>query len=60
MSDDLRNTGRREDARINIHQPHEVTYWTHEFNVTEEELEEAVREAGPMVGDVRTYLANRR
>ena len=60
MSDDLRNTGSRDDNRISIKQPHEVTYWTHEFNCTEEELAEAIREVGPMVQDVRSYLRSGR
>ena len=60
MSDDLRNTGSRDDNRINIKQPHEVTYWTHEFRCTEEELAEAVREVGPRVQDVQAYLRSHR
>ena len=60
MSDDLRNTGSRDDNRISMKQPHEVTYWTHEFNCTEEELAQAIREVGPMVQDVRAYLRSGR
>jgi len=60
MSDDLRNTGIRDDNRISVLQPHEVTYWTHEFNCTEEELAEAIRKVGSMVRDVESYLRARR
>lgn len=60
MSDNLRNTGSRDDNRISISQPHEVTYWTHELNCKQEELAEAIREVGPMVKDVRSYLEARR
>jgi hypothetical protein len=57
MSDDLKNRGERDRLRINVHEEHEVRYWTKELNVTREELERAVKAVGVMAADVRKYLA---
>ena len=54
--DDLRKRGPQDDTRINLNQPHEVTYWTNTLGVTESKLREAVRAVGVMVRDVRKYL----
>ncbi len=54
--DDKTKTGKADDTRINVHQEHEVQYWTKELEVTREQLEEAVRQVGVMVEDVRRYL----
>lgn len=56
MADDLKNTGRQDDARINVNQDHEVAYWTKKFGVSEAKLREAVQKVGPMVADVKKYL----
>jgi hypothetical protein len=56
MPDNLKNTGKQDDSRINVNQDHEVTYWTKELGVTAEKLREAVKAVGPMVKDVRKYL----
>jgi hypothetical protein len=56
MSDDLNNRGQQDRIRINVHEEHEVRYWTQEFKVSREELEEAVKAVGVMVEDVRKYL----
>ena len=56
MSDDLKNTGKQDDIRININQEHEVTYWTKELNVTPDELKKAIGVVGPMVKDVKKYF----
>lgn len=42
--------------RIDLSQPWQVRFWTREFEVTEEELREALREAGDHVGAVRAHL----
>jgi hypothetical protein len=57
MSDDLKNRGEQDRLRINVHEEHEVRYWTKELNVTREELERAVKAVGVMAADVRKYLA---
>lgn len=56
MTDNTRNLGKQDDIRVNTNQPHEVTYWTYKWNITEEQLREAVRAAGPMVTDIERYL----
>lgn len=56
MSDDLSNRSAQDRLRVNVHEEHEVRYWTQELQVTEEELAAAVKEAGVMAADVRKYL----
>jgi hypothetical protein len=56
MADDLQNSGKQDDQRINIEQDHEVTYWSETLGVSREELRQAVERAGPMVKDVRQHL----
>lgn len=58
MSDNLQNTGKQDDIRININQDHEVKYWTKELNVSTDKLKEAVGKVGVMVADVKKYLGN--
>jgi hypothetical protein len=38
MGGDLRQTGKPDDARINVEQAHEVRYWAQESGVTDGEL----------------------
>lgn len=56
MADDLKDTGRQDDQRINIDQDHELSYWSKELGVSREELRRAVEQAGPMVRSVRQHL----
>ena len=56
MGDDLKQTGKADDTRINIEQDHELSYWAKEFGVSPNELRQAVQTAGPMVKDVRQHL----
>lgn len=56
MADDLRQTGRQDDQRINVDQAHEVNYWSKELGVSRDELRRAVEQAGPMVKAVRQHL----
>ena len=56
IMDNLKKKGPKDDSRININEPYEVTYWTAKFGVTEAKLKEAVRAVGVMVKDVRKYL----
>jgi hypothetical protein len=59
MADDLKNTGKADDIRINVNQAHEVQYWTKKFGCTEIELRAAVRAVGVMVKDVQAHLKKR-
>lgn len=43
MSDDLKNRGPQDRARINVNEAHELRYWTKELGVTEAQLREAVK-----------------
>jgi hypothetical protein len=56
MPDDLTKTGRADDTRINIHQDHELRYWSQKLGVTPDQIKEAVRAVGPMVKDVKRHL----
>ncbi len=56
MADDLKQTGRQDDQRINLDQDHEVSYWSKELGVSREDLRRAVEQAGPMVKNVRQHL----
>lgn len=55
-ADDLKQTGKPDDQRINVEQDHEVSYWAKELGVSPNELRQAVKNAGPMVKDVRQHL----
>jgi hypothetical protein len=56
MADDLKNTGKADDIRINVNQAHEVAYWTKKWGVTEAQLKAAVSRVGVMVKDVQKAL----
>lgn len=56
MTDDPSLRGPADGSRINVHEDHEVRYWTHRFGVTAERLEAAVKAVGVMVGDVEAWL----
>ena len=57
MADDLKQTGKADDQRINVEQDHELSYWSKELGVSREQLRNAVQQAGPMVRDVRRQLS---
>ena len=57
MADDLKQTGRPDDRRINMGQDHEVSYWSDKLGVSRDELRQAVQRAGSsMVKDVQRQL----
>lgn len=56
MADDLKKTGKGDDARINVNQVHEVTYWSKTLDCTGQKLKDAVKAVGPMVRDVKDWL----
>jgi hypothetical protein len=56
MADDLKQTGKPDDSRINVDQEHELGYWSEKFGVSREELRKAVQAAGPMVKHVQRHL----
>jgi hypothetical protein len=59
MADDLKQTGRQDDARINVDQDHELGYWSERLGASREEIRNAVAKVGPMVANVREQLQHR-
>jgi hypothetical protein len=57
MADNLQDRSAQDRARIN--EPHEVRYWTQRFNVSEEDLIQAVGVVGVSAEAVERYLANK-
>lgn len=57
MADDLKQTGKQDDQRINVEQDHELSYWSKALGVTRDELRRAVQHAGSLVKDVRQHLS---
>lgn len=51
MSDDLNKKGFQDRSRINMHEGHEVAYWTEKFGITKEQLQAAVDRAGTTSAD---------
>ena len=58
MSDDKSKTAPQDAARINVHEPYEVRYWTEVLGVTEDVLNEAVERAGTSAEAVRKYIGS--
>jgi len=56
MADDKSNRGPADRARVNIHEPYEVEYWSKEFGVTPDKLRELVGKHGVMATDIRRAL----
>ena len=56
MADDLKQTGKPDDQRIDPDQDHELAYWSEKLGVSRAELRTAVEAAGPMVKDVQRHL----
>jgi hypothetical protein len=56
MADNLKETGKLDDCRININQEYEVSYWTEKLGVSADQLRSAVAKVGPVVKNVREHL----
>jgi hypothetical protein len=59
MADNPSARGPQDRQRIDIHQEHELRYWTEKLGVTADELREAVEAVGPMVNDVEQRVRGR-
>lgn len=59
MADDLADRGPADRARVNVHEAHEVRYWTKKFGCSAAELEAAVKAVGVMSADVEKHLAKK-
>ena len=56
MADDLKQTGRQDDERINVAQDHELSYWSAKLGISRVQLREAVEKVGPMRNAVEQHL----
>lgn len=56
MTDNLKDRGSADRSRINVHEAHEVRYWTEALGVSAEQLKAAVQKVGVMAKDVRQHL----
>ncbi|MEN4919737.1 DUF3606 domain-containing protein [Achromobacter spanius] len=56
MSDDLKNRGPQDRARINVNEDHELRYWTKALGVSDDQLKAAVKAVGVSVEAVKKHL----
>ena len=56
MSDDMKNRGPQDRARISLSEEHEVRYWTRALGVSKEQLAAAVQAVGSSADRVRAHL----
>jgi hypothetical protein len=59
MTDDLRELGPADRARIDLSQSNELRYWTEALGCTESELRDAVFAVGDSAAAVSAYLEAR-
>ena len=59
MADNLQKAGAQDRSRITVHEEWEVRYWTEALGVSKEQLEEAVKQVGPVADQVREHLKRR-
>jgi hypothetical protein len=60
MSDDKNTKGYRDRSRIDYSQDYERNYWTEKWNISNEQLKEALEKTDSvMVSDVEEYLKKR-
>jgi hypothetical protein len=55
--DDLRKKGSPDRSKINMHESHEVKYWTRELGVNRDQLQKLVDKVGNSAASVRKELA---
>ena len=54
--DDKTQKGPQDSSRINVNEDYEVRYWTKKFNVSQQQLEDAVRKVGVSAAAVEQHL----
>jgi hypothetical protein len=57
--DDKSKIGPADDARVNIHEEHELRYWAEKFRVSKAAVIRAVETVGVMAKDVNEFLNGR-
>ena len=55
--DNLKIKGEQGRSKINMHERHEVQYWTKHLGVSKEDLQKAVDKVGNSAATVRKQLA---
>jgi len=56
VSDNHTKRAQPDRSKINMHEAHEVKYWTHALGVTREELQKAIDKVGNSAATVRKEL----
>jgi len=56
--DNLKLRGLQDRSKINMHEPHEVQYWTKHLKITKQQLQNAVDKVGNAAAAVRKELAS--
>lgn len=56
MADDLTKRGKPDQIRVNVHEDWELRERSKEWNVTPQQIKDAVKKVGPMVKDVKKEL----
>ena len=55
--DHLKIKGEQDRSKINMHEPHEVQYWTKHLGISKDDLQKAVDKVGNGAAAVRKQLA---
>ena len=56
MADDLNRRAPEDPTKINVHEKWEVQYWTKKWNITEQQLKDAVAKVGVQTKNVAAHL----
>lgn len=56
MADDLTKRGKPDQIRVNVHEDWELRERSKEWNVTPQQIKDAVKKVWPMVKDVKKEL----
>ncbi len=56
MADDLKQTGKADDQRINVEQDHELSYWSKLLWLSRDLIRRSVHQAGSLFSFVRLVL----
>jgi len=56
MADDLTKRGKPDQIRVNVHEDWELRERSKEWNVTPQQIKDAVKKVGPMVKEVKREL----
>jgi len=56
--EDSSKKGLQDRSKINMHEPHQVQYWTRHLNISNEELQKAVDKVGNAAAAVIKELAH--